>query len=186
MQTLTTKRLILREFKPSDLADFFAYSKVEGVGEMAGWSHHKTIETSKKILDQFINDKDVYAIVDKKSNKVIGSLGMHKRTKAGFEHLKTPEIGYVLSKDYWGLGLMTEAVQKVIDYLFENTDVDILFCGYFSFNEKSKRVVEKCGFKFLKIEEKQLSQLDNKVVATHVYMLNRHEYFAKSMSSITG
>ena len=57
------------------------------------------------------------------------------------------ELGYVLSKDYWGKGLMPEAVNAVKDYLFGELDYDFLICGYYDFNEQSKRVQTKCGFK---------------------------------------
>ena len=57
------------------------------------------------------------------------------------------EIGYVLSKDYWGQGIMPEAVTAVINYLFNDLNLDFLTCGYYEFNNQSKRVQEKCGFK---------------------------------------
>ena len=57
------------------------------------------------------------------------------------------EIGYALSKDYWGQGLMPEAVKAVIDFLFNDLNLDFLICGYYNFNSQSKRVQEKCGFK---------------------------------------
>ena len=147
---LETERLILREWKPSDLEDFFEYASVEGVGEMAGWSHHKSIEESQMILKGFIDDRKTFAIVYKENNKVIGSIGIEfygsveKLTE--FAELKGREIGYVLSRDYWGKGLMTEAVKCVIDYLFNVLDYDFLLCGYFDFNARSARVQEKCGF----------------------------------------
>ncbi len=147
---LETERLILREWKTSDLEDFFEYASVEGVGEMAGWSHHKSIMESQMILNSFINDKKTFAIVYKENNKVIGSIGIEfygsveKLTE--FSELKGREIGYVLSKDYWGKGLMTEAIKCVTDYLFNVMDYDFLLCGYFDFNTRSARVQEKCGF----------------------------------------
>lgn len=147
---LETERLILREWKTSDLEDFFEYASVEGVGEMAGWSHHKSIMESQMILNSFINDRKTFAIVYKENNKVIGSIGIEfygsveKLTE--FARLKGREIGYVLSKDYWGKGLMTEAIKCVTDYLFNVLDYDFLLCGYFDFNTRSARVQEKCGF----------------------------------------
>ena len=42
------------------------------------------------------------------------------------------EIGYVLSKDYWGKGLMPEAVNVVITYCFKVLKFDFLLCGYFA------------------------------------------------------
>ena len=59
---LKTERLVLREWKESDLQDFFEYCSVEGVGEMAGWTHHENIEKSKQILDLFIKEKKTFCI----------------------------------------------------------------------------------------------------------------------------
>ena len=148
---IETNRLILREFYESDLEDFFEYACVPGVGEMAGWPHHETIETSKKILSEFIEEKKTLAIVYKENNKVIGSLGVepygNEDKLTEFNGYIGREIGYVLSKDYWGKGLVTEAVKAVIDYLFNVENYDFLICGYYDFNSRSKRVQEKCGFK---------------------------------------
>ena len=52
--TIETEHLILRSFKLKDLYDFFDYAKVDGVGEMAGWTHHRTLDESKNVLVQFI------------------------------------------------------------------------------------------------------------------------------------
>ena len=64
-----------------------------------------------------------------------------------FYNYQGREIGYVLSKTYWNKGLMSEAVKEVINYLFNDLDLDFLTCGYYDFNIQSKRVQEKCGFK---------------------------------------
>lgn len=147
---LETERLILRPWKSSDLDDFFEYASVPGVGEMAGWPPHKSKDDSKIILDRFINGKKTFALVDKNKNKVIGSLGVElygsEDKLSEFFSYKGRSIGYVLSKDYWGQGLMPEAVKAVIDYLFNTLDYDFLLCGHFDFNNRSKRVQEKCGF----------------------------------------
>ena len=148
---ITTERLILRAFKESDLSDFYEYASVKGVGEMAGWEHHKGIEKSVEILDMFINEDKTFAICLKENGKVIGSLGIEKYgledKLTEFDGYRGREIGFVLSKDYWGKGLMPEAVKAVIDYLFDELDFDFLLCGYYNFNLQSKRVQEKCGFK---------------------------------------
>ena len=148
---IETERLLLRPFAPSDLCDFYEYASVEGVGEMAGWKHHESIAKSQEILDIFIKEDKTFAIVLKENNKVIGSLGIEKY---GMEHALTEfdgyigrEIGYVLSKSYWGKGLMPEAVRAIIRYLFDDLHFDFLLCGYYDFNIQSKKVQEKCGFK---------------------------------------
>ena len=144
---LHTERLVLRPWTSDDLDDLFAYASVDGVGQMAGWSPHKDIEESRQILEMFINGKKTFAL--EYQGKVIGSLGIEKYredTYPEFKDLKCREIGYVLAKDYWGRGLMPEAVREVIRWLFDDCSLDVLFCGCFLTNKQSKRVIEKCGF----------------------------------------
>jgi ribosomal-protein-alanine N-acetyltransferase len=148
---IETDRLILRPFKQSDLNDFYEYASVEGVGEMAGWMHHESPEKSQQILNLFINEDKTFAICLKQNDKVIGSLGVEEygmeEALTEFHAYKGREIGYVLSRDYWGMGIMPEAVNAVINYLFNDLGLDFLTCGYYDFNRQSKRVQEKCGFK---------------------------------------
>ena len=145
MKTLETARLILRNFSENDLHDFYAYASVPGVGEMAGWPHHTSIEVTREVLNSFLNHDEVYALVHKDTQKVIGSLGVHARNE---HNANEREIGYVLSKDYWGQGYTPEAVNRVIQHLFNETSIDILTCAHFSHNNQSKRVIEKTGFTY--------------------------------------
>ena len=150
-KVIETERLILRSFRQTDLEDFYEYASVEGVGEMAGWKHHESIAESQSIMNSFISNDKVFAICLKENNKVIGTVGIEKYgledALTEFKDYYGRELGYVLSKDYWGNGLVPEAVNAVIDYLFNELDYDFLLCGYYNFNERSKRVQEKCGFK---------------------------------------
>ena len=91
-----------------------------GVGEMAGWKAHESIDESRKILTMFMKEKKTFAIEYKDNHKVIGSLGIEVdrlKDDPEYQSLYGREIGYVLNKDYWGAGLMPEAVQCVIQYL---------------------------------------------------------------------
>lgn len=148
---IETERLILRAFEPTDLEDFFEYARVPGVGERAGWPHHESIDVSKRILSNFIKEKKTLAIVLKENNKVIGSIGIEpyklEEKLSEFFNYEGREIGYVLSKDYWGRGIMPEGVKAVIHYLFNELNYDFLICGYYDFNSQSRSVQLKCGFK---------------------------------------
>lgn len=148
---LETKRLILRAFKLEDIDDFYEYASVPDVGEMAGWHHHKDKDESLIILSRFIESDKTFAIVLKENKKVIGSLGVEKYSDEEkleeFKDYKGRELGFVLSKDYWGKGIMKEAVDRVSDYLFDEMDLDFILCGHFEWNNQSRRVQEKCRFK---------------------------------------
>jgi len=148
---LTTERLTLRPWRGSDLADFYEYASVDGVGQMAGWNPHRNAEESKEILSHFIEGRHVFAL--EYQGKVIGSLGVEKYKEENYPELQClqgREIGYVLSKAYWGQGLMPEAVKAVISWLFNNEKLDFIMVGHFEWNRQSRRVIEKCGFRFVK------------------------------------
>ncbi|HQC35620.1 MAG TPA: GNAT family N-acetyltransferase [Bacillota bacterium] len=149
---LETESLILRPFEEGDLRDLYEYAKVPGVGELAGWVHHDSMETSKEILDMFIGGKKTLAVVEKKSGKVIGSIGIEEYDEncVGEEYkaLRCRELGYVLGRDYWGRGYMPQAVSEVLRYCFEDLKLDAVFAGYFKRNHQSRRVSEKSGFQF--------------------------------------
>ncbi len=148
---LKTQRLTLRPWKESDLEDFYAYAKVDGVGQMAGWNPHRSMEESQRILKGFISQKKTFAL--EYQGKVIGSLGIEEYNEENYPELagfQGREIGYVLSKDYWGRGLMPEAVKAVIQWLFEDMNLDFILAGHFEWNRQSARVIEKCGFSYVK------------------------------------
>ena len=139
---LETDRLIIREWSEMDLEDFFEYAKVDGVGQMAGWNPHTSIQESKTILEMFINEKMTFALELKENHKVIGSLGLETLSlllRDEYENLVGRELGYVLSKEYWGKGLMPEAVNRVIKFCFEQENYDYLMCSHFVINSQSKR-----------------------------------------------
>jgi ribosomal-protein-alanine N-acetyltransferase len=139
----------MRNWKESDIFDFYEYASVEGISELTGWPHHENIEVTKTILKGFIDNDIEYALVLKEENKVIGSLGFQNRTAdLNYRADIQREIGYVLSKAYWGRGLMTEAVREAIQYAFVEMKVDVLRCGHKLINLQSKRVIEKSGFKY--------------------------------------
>ncbi len=145
---LETERLILRPWRKEDLDDFFEYASVDGVGQMAGWLPHQSKDDTQMILDSFIGKRRTFAL--EYQGKVVGSLGIEEYDEDKFPELKDKkcrEIGYVLSKNYWGRGLMPEAVKETIRYLFEEVRLDVILCGHFLSNQQSQRVQEKCGFR---------------------------------------
>ena len=160
---LETKRLILRPFEPLDLMDFNAYAKIPGVGERAGWHHHRSMEESAEILNSFLESKTNFALYHKADKKVMGSLGLHAgwtSRNEKYKHLKAKEIGYVVAKDYWGMGLAAEAVMAVVDYGFKKLGIEAFGIAHFSENTASRRVAEKCGFVYIETGKYYSKQLD--------------------------
>ena len=172
---LKTDRLTLRPWRQEDLDDFYEYASVDGVGQMAGWLPHESKETTQMILDSFISHKKTFAL--ELDGKVIGSLGIESYKEDEFpelELLRGRSIGYVLSKDFWGQGLMPEAVKAVQAYLFEEAGFDFLVVSHYVWNGQSRRVIQKSGFKYLKTI--QLNTRYNTVEDTLVYLLKKEDW----------
>lgn len=171
---IETERLIIRPFEKNDLLDFYEYCQNPNVGPNAGWKPHKSIEESKNILNKFINGNDVMAIEIKTDKKVIGSIGLHKDEKRSIEKAKM--IGYILSESYWGKGFMTECVKAVINFAFENMELEVLSVFHFSSNERSHRVIEKCGFKLEGTLRKAFEIYDGRIEDDVCYSIIKEDW----------
>ena len=147
--TLTTERLTLRRMKPSDAEDMYEYSRLEAVTEYLLWYPHKNIEQTSDYL-HFLQTRyrtgDFYdwAVVDNDTKKMIGTCGF---TRLDFNH-NLAEVGYVLNPEYWGRGIAAEAVRRVMDFAFMELNVHRVEAKYIVGNERSRRVMEKCGMSF--------------------------------------
>ena len=172
--TLETQRLVLRKFNESDLDDFFLYAKSPNVGPNAGWKPHETKEESLKILNDFINGDEEWAIIYKENNNLIGGIGLHNDSMRTAPNTK--KLGYVLSEDYWGKGLMTEAVKSVMSYAFEELKLNLLSIEHYPFNIRSRRVIEKSGFKYEGILRYAKQVYDGAIYDVLCYSITKDEW----------
>lgn len=174
MKTLETDRLILRPFKESDLEDFYEYAKNPNIGPNAGWPPHKNKEESQKILSIFIEENDVWALVYKENNKMIGSVGLHKDSLRSTEDVKM--LGYVLSQHYWGKGIIEEASKAAIGYAFDELTVSLVTVHHYPFNQQSKRVIEKCGFTYEGTLRHAAKLYDGRLLDLCCYSMTKEEW----------
>ncbi len=143
---ILTDRLILRPFRMTDAEDVFEYASVDGVGQMARWIPHRDIEITKAWLKKTIENQKTYAITYR--GKVIGTISINHSKEDMFPQFKDREcksLGAVVSKDFWGKGFASEALEAVITWLFTGTQVDVLFASHYDFNERSARLQHHCG-----------------------------------------
>ncbi len=169
-----TKRCLVRRFRYSDLQDVFFYSSNPKIGPMAGWRPHSSIEETYQTLRTFISSDELWAIVDKSTNCVIGSIGVHREPSQ--EDSQVRMIGYVLSEPYWGKGIMVEVVSAMICYVFTKTNIELLTIRHYSFNYQSKRVIEKCGFHFDGIVTKGSRLINGEMCDDYRYSLRKEDY----------
>ncbi|MEA4933311.1 MAG: GNAT family N-acetyltransferase [Lawsonibacter sp.] len=175
---LETARLILRPFALSDAEDLYEYGKDGRVGPIAGWPVHKSLEESRHILKTVFSAPDTFAVVEKASGKVVGSAGFVDVHRDGVSKPDN-EIGYALNPAYWGRGYIPEAVMELMRYGFGNLRLATIWCSHYEGNEKSKRVIEKCGFRPMGRAVEPVPQMGEERVAM-LYALTRAEWEARS------
>lgn len=156
---LETKRLILRKFEENDYKDMFKnYASNEKVTRFLTWNAYTKEEDCKDYLNKFIlnkyqeNDNETFAwaIVDKTTNEVIGSIDIVKF----YKDYEIAEIGYCLSESYWNKGIMSEAFKEVINYLFNEVNVHAITATHNVLNPASGKVMEHNGLSYIKDENK--------------------------------
>ena len=153
IKELETQRLILRKPVIEDLKDFHKYASKSNIGPNAGWLPHYSLEESKHVLKSFIKENNVWAITLKAYNKLIGTIDL--RDHDYFSH-EVYEIGYSLDDKYWNKGIVTEALNKVIDYAFGELKIKRLIASHSENNIASQKVLEKNGFIYTHTEETTL------------------------------
>ena len=91
------------------------------------------------------NQNTVFAFAVTLNDRVIGSIGAFRQANI---HRRTAELGYYLAEEYWGRGLMTQAVKQVCRYVFQSSDILRIYAEPFARNIASCRVLEKAGFQY--------------------------------------
>ena len=73
----------------------------------------------------------------------VGSIAL---SRGGDVYARTAELGYWLAEDYWGRGIMTQAVRQLCREGFSRWDIQRIYAEPFAYNIASRRVLEKAGF----------------------------------------
>ena len=140
-ETLATPNLVLRKFKKEDAADVFEFASDDETVLFLTWEKHKTIDEAKAaIVDYYWSRPGIFAIELKTNRKCIGCIDLRLEP----EHEKA-SFGYVLNRQYWGKGYMTEALSAALTLCFEKLELNRVEATHYVGNESSGRVMAKCG-----------------------------------------
>lgn len=145
---LIAERLILRPIKPADKNALFEYRSDIITNQYQGWIPESLQDVEEFIgkLPHKINLPDTwfqFAIVEKETEKLIGDLGIHFLNAAN----KQAEIGCTLNKYFQGKGYATEAVERIMDYLFNELEKHRIVTSIDPENIHSIKLVERLGFR---------------------------------------
>lgn len=147
---LETARLILRPFVKEDAPAMYRnWASDPEVTKFLSWPTYKTVDTAYEILNIWVpqyRDDTFYqwAIELKEIGEVIGSISVVNFD----ERVDMAEIGFCIGRSWWGQGIMTEAFQAVIDFLFGEVGVQRIEAGHDPNNPASGAVQRKCGLKY--------------------------------------
>src|SRR5687768_4299093 len=149
LPTLETERLLLRKMRLDDADDLFEYAADPEVSTYTTWGPHHSIHDSREFLTRIVglyrnSELSEWGVEHKADAKFIGTCGFvdwspyHSRA----------EIGYAMSRKYWGQGLMTEAAVAVIAFGFRNMQLNRVEARCRIDNIGSARVMEKSGMTY--------------------------------------
>ncbi len=171
-----TKRLLLRPWEESDAEDLYKYASDPEVGPIAGWAVHTSVENSREIIKGILSAPETFAVVLKETGHPVGSIGLMlgKASNIGIPDTEG-EIGYWIGVPYWGQGIIPEAAREIMRYGFEELNLEKIWCGYFDGNEKSKRVQEKCGFRYHHTSENVPCALEGVLRTEHLTCLTKED-----------
>lgn len=178
LPVLNTERLVLRTFDPNDAVDVYAYAHSEKLGPMAGWAPHQTLQDSRNAVNAFIAAGDCWAIVDKKTGHVIGSISLHVDQKRRLEGCR--QMGYVLGEGFWGQGYATEACAAVLRYAFADLQCPVVSSSHFPMNPKGRKVMKKLGFTYEGTLRHAVLLPDGSHGDSLIYSLLKEEYDAQT------
>lgn len=168
-ETLQTERLILTPWQRKFAKGMYEnWATDPEVNKYLFWDLHKNVQETEQIILSWISDPCYrWCILDKTNEEPIGSIDVVKFMPKDFKC----EIGYCLTRKYWNKGIMTEALKKVIDFLFSE-GFNKIELRHAVENVGSGRVMQKAGMTFLCTSPKDCCVRGKFYDTNNYYILN--------------
>ncbi len=147
---LETDRLILRPFAEADYLDMYNnWASDDEVTRYLTWETHTSPEQTREWLkyrESQYGDPKYYGwcIVLKETGEAIGDISCVRIE----DEIEAAELGWVVSRKYWGVGIMPEAGRRVIDFLLDEVGMRRVWAVHDAQNPKSGRAMVKCGMRY--------------------------------------
>lgn len=148
---LEAERLVLRRFTADDAeAMFHNWASDDEVTKYLTWSPHASVEVTAQVLEDWVSKYSSdsfyqWAIVLKETSELVGSISVVEDID---DKIKKAHIGYCIGKRWWHLGITSEALSRVMDFLFDEVGVHKVESRHDPHNPHSGGVMKKCGMKF--------------------------------------
>lgn len=176
---LETDRLILRRVEVTDADEMFNnWCCDDVVTRYLPWDSHKNIDVTRKLLDMWVNEyKNDYVyrwiVVLKENRRLIGTIDVVNKDISN----EVFEIGYCYSRDSWGTGIATEALSRIIRFLFEEVGVFVIVAKHYENNFASGKVMQKAGMKYDgMLRSRIIDKVTKERVGQVYYSITKTEY----------
>ena len=167
----------IRKWELSDAKDLAAALSNKKVQDNLrdGLPYPYTEQDGKEFISAMLSadESETFAFAITVDNMVIGSIGIFRQ---GNIHRQTAELGYYIAEEYWGKGIMTEAVKQICEYVFGDSDIIRIYAEPFAYNIASCRVLEKVGFQYEGTLRSNAVK-NGKVIDMKMYSLIKEKYY---------
>lgn len=183
--TIETDRLILRKFEITDYEDMYNnWANDINVAKSSGFPVHTNINDTKDLVKYWVEEYKLdyifnWIIIEKSSNKAIGSITVVNKDLKN----KICELGYNVGQKWWNMGYATEALNKVVEYLFNINIFNTITAGCYAYNIGSMRVLEKNGFK-KSATTRDDTNVDTKENSLVKYSITQNDYLIQMNEKI--
>lgn len=135
----------LRPWRADDIPALVRHANDAGIADnlMDLFPHPYTEEAARRFLAHLADEDPARILCIAVDGEAAGSIGLHPQ---GDIFRRNAELGYWLARPYWGQGIMTAAIGRMVTHAFAHFPIDRVFARPFGSNIGSQRALEKAGF----------------------------------------
>ena len=172
---IETQRLLIRPFKFSDDKDLYEMCSDPLTAYNAGWTPHANLKVTRNVIVGYTYTDETMAIILKENRKLIGTISLYKTNIR--KNINCRELGFCLNKIYRNLGYMTEAVEAILDYGFNELYLDLIMVCHHEKNNASKAIINKFPFLYEGTLRMYRKLCDDTIVDGVMYSMKKEEYW---------
>ena len=171
MMEMKLSKSVLRAWKPGDEPSLVRHANSRTIWRNLrdAFPHPYTLVDAKRWIEVANPTTAVVNFAIVVDSAAVGGIGLVLKEDV---FRRSAEIGYWLGEEFWGRGIVTEAVRAVTDYAFERFDLCRVYAGVFEWNPASMRVLEKAGYEFECRMKKSVTK-DGETIDEFIYAVVR-------------
>lgn len=136
-----------------------------------GFPSPYTRDDAKRFITMATGDHPHIFLAIEVDGQAVGGIGVHLLDDI---YHRTAEIGYWISEEFWGRGIVSDAVMAILPVAFTSRDIIRIQAGVFSTNPGSMRVLEKTGFSLESVHKKAITKQEE-LLDEFFYVIFRDE-----------